>query len=359
MPRILSDEDTTYAAILLNNDQRRIAALLRDEGLLEGSDETIRFSPLSGGVSSDIFLVTDGQNKIVVKRALEKLRVKDDWYADVARNHYEHEYLRFAATYDPDIVPRVVYANDDMGFFVMEYLSDGFVTWKRDLLEKKISHTPARKAGNILGGIHKASWNDATLRRRFDTTEQFIQLRVDPYLYTTGARTPSMQMLFDAEGRRLIHHRRCLVHGDYSPKNLLVGHGRLVIIDCEVAWFGDPTFDVCFLMNHLFLKAVFNNDRAGEYMELVRLFWDSYANALGKEYLADIEHHVGRLLLMLMLARVDGKSPAEYLTDDKKKDIIRVFVRHNLTKDFFTDPVRNLSELWTRVIKDALNTELT
>ena len=61
-----------------------------------------------------------------------------------------------------------------------------------------------------------------------------------------------------AEAERLVTCRSVLVHGDFSPKNLLVSGDRLVIIDCEVAWYGDPAFDLAFLLNHLCLKALYH-----------------------------------------------------------------------------------------------------
>jgi|UniRef100_A0A7C6AFN9 aminoglycoside phosphotransferase (APT) family kinase protein len=333
----------------LTENQLKITKILRREGLLNGQDKSIRFIPLSGGVSSDIFLVTDGKSKVVLKQALEKLRVRDDWYADVTRNRFEHEYLRYVSKLDKTIVPEVLYFNDEMGFFVMEYLDD-FRSWKSDLLNKKLSKKYARKAGEILGNIHRISWNDKELFQKFDTTKQFIQLRVDPYFYTAGKKNVEFLKLFEQEGKRLIQHRKCLVHGDYSPKNLLVKNDRMVIIDSEVAWYGDPTFDVCFLLNHLFLKAIYNDELAPDYMELASEFWDTYMETLGKEHLADIERYVGMLLLMLMIARVDGKSPVEYITDERKKQIIRTFVKTNLGEDFSKDPVQKISNIWTKTI---------
>ncbi len=345
-------DNSTRSENNLTKSQLEIANMLIEEGILNGPVDKIQFSPLSGGVSSDIFLVSDGNQKIVVKQAVKKLRVKDDWYVDVTRNHFEHEYLRYVARLDANVVPKVLYHSDEKGFFVMEYLSNDFFTWKANLLKKKLSKTCAQRVGEILGKIHRESWGDKSLLHKFDTTELFIQLRVDPYLYTTGKRTPEFCELFEQEGKRLILNRKCLVHGDYSPKNILISNDRVVIIDCEVAWFGDPAFDVCFLLNHLFLKAIYNNEIATAYMELARLFWDSYTDVLGKDYSAEIEKHVGRLLLMLMAARVDGKSPVEYLVDERKKQMIRAFVKNNLTKDFSFEPVRHLSILWANAIKE-------
>jgi len=334
---------------ILSGKQFMIAKILLKEGLLHGSPNFITFTRLGGGVSSDIFLVTDGMQKLVVKQALRKLRVKDDWYADIGRNRSEYYYLKYVSGIDQNVVPKVLYYNQEKEFFVMEYLA-GFSTWKSELMAKKISKEYAKKAGEILGNIHRLSWNNIELLQQFDTTKLFIQLRVDPYLYTTGKRIPKLYPLFEHEGQRLIANRKCLVHGDYSPKNLLVKDGKLVIIDCEVAWYGDPTFDIAFLLNHLFLKAVYNNDIADKYMNLANIFWESYANAVEENQIYEIERYIGRLLLMLMLARIKGKSPVEYLNDKRKKSLVKSFVMMHINEDLSIDPVKKLSNDWKEYI---------
>jgi aminoglycoside phosphotransferase (APT) family kinase protein len=328
-----------------------MAVELIDAGLLLGQPGEVSFTPLSGGVSSDIFLVSDGSRALVVKRALPKLKVKDDWYADTSRNRAEHEYLSYVAKLDPRFVPRVLYKNDKGGFFAMEFLGEGYATWKSLLLERRVNPAHAVAVGQLLGKIHSASWLDEVLRADFDNTELFVQLRVDPYLITTGKRTPALQDAFFQEADRLVEQRLCLVHGDYSPKNILVSPDRLAIVDCEVAWFGDPTFDVCFLVNHLFLKAVHNDSIAAEYLCLANRFWQSYVAELGADRAAEVERHVPRLLLMLMLARVDGKSPVEYLTDEGKRQAIRDLVTSLIQSEAVPATLTELGKRWLRTIQ--------
>ena len=284
-------------------------------------------TPLAGGVSSDIYLVEDGDTRFVLKRALPKLRVKDEWLADVSRNQYEQAYIDYVAGFLPDAVPRILHRDPEHGFFTMEYLGDGFANWKKLMLGGVYDYGHADQAAKILGTIHKRSWNDPKVAERFDTTANFIQLRVDPYLYTTGARHPALKAMFDEEGQRLTETRRCLVHGDYSPKNILISPARMVVLDCEVAWFGDPAFDVAFLLNHLVLKSVLLATHPEPVIEMVHHAWANYQQALGKPLRLPLEPNVTRLLLMLMLARIDGKSPVEYLSETQ-----RSFVRDFTTK---------------------------
>ena len=332
-------------------DKEKKIELLQKSGLFDENQDKIQLFPLEGGVSSDIFLVSNGQKKLVLKEALEKLRVQMDWHADIKRNRLEHEFISFVATFDDKSVPKVLLFDDIEGFFVMEYL-EGFHTWKSELLQGILSKEYAKSAGNILGGIHRNSWNNLSLLKQFDSTDQFVQLRIDPYLHTTGNKYPKFTDLFFNEGIRLMKNRKCLVHGDYSPKNLMVNTGRMVIIDSEVAWYGDPAFDIAFLLNHLFLKSIYNHKLAREYMDLAFTFMSSYTEALGESKLVDILPGLGRLLLMLMIARVDGKSPVEYLKNEDKREAIRKFVLSNLKEDFSLDPLPKITGRWLSTIEN-------
>jgi NAD(P)-dependent dehydrogenase (short-subunit alcohol dehydrogenase family) len=69
---------------------------LRDAGLA-ASDEAPAITPLTGGVSSDVFRVDLRGGPICVKAALDKLRVAADWRAPVERSANEAAYLRVVA----------------------------------------------------------------------------------------------------------------------------------------------------------------------------------------------------------------------------------------------------------------------
>lgn len=293
-----------------------LAQRLQNAGLIDGDD--MRVTPLTGGVSSDIVLVESSQGKIVVKAALEKLRVKDDWFADVSRNRVEQEYFEHAARIVPGSVPRILGGGD--GWFAMEFLGSDLRNWKSELLAGRIEIEHAKLAGGVLGRLHAASWNDPAARERFATLPNFHALRIEPYLLTTASRVPEAADLLRAEASRLAETRVALVHGDFSPKNLLVGPRRLVVLDAECGWFGDPAFDTAFLLTHLHLKALLH-PRA---VELVPAFWSAYAHACGH----DLEQRTVRLLLCLLLARVHGKSPVEYLSEAQHGFITRFVLAH-------------------------------
>jgi aminoglycoside phosphotransferase (APT) family kinase protein len=294
---------------------------LRGAGLLAEGPAEIR--PLSGGVSSDIARISQGERSFVIKRALAKLKVKDAWFADVGRNRHEQDYLRYAARIAPGSVPRILHGDRAGGWFAMEDLADGWVPWKSRLLAGDTDPAPAAEAGRLLGCLHAASWGEPQARATFDTSPFFQDLRVSPYLETTADRCPDVANLVRAEALRLTSTRLALVHGDFSPKNMLVQSERLVLLDAEVAWFGDPTFDVAFLVTHLLLKAVHLPTSSPGMRTLATTFWNSYATQLGPGRASRVEAHLPRLTLCLLLARVHGKSPVEYLSDASRALVSR------------------------------------
>ncbi len=323
-----------------------LATLLHSSGA--ASAEAV-ITPLTGGVSSEIVRVEDGGRSFVAKRALAKLKVQDDWRADPGRCRYEHRYMTTVAKFLPDAVPRVLRTDDDGGWFAMEWLGAGWTNWKDEMLAGHADPLTAAEAGRILGEIHRRTCGRDDLRRAFETTENFEALRLDAYLLTTGRRHPPLEAFFRAEADRIRATRECLVHGDFSPKNILRNGARLVILDCEVAWYGDPRFDLAFLLNHLHLKALHHAPHGTPFAALVAAARDGYFRARGLDNAATaaFDREVGHLLLLLLLARVDGKSPVEYLAAaPAKQDFVRRFVSIRL--DAKPDRLAALSASWFR-----------
>lgn len=252
-----------------------------------------------------------------MKRALRRLRVRDEWIVDTNRNKYEADYLEYVSRIVPNAVPKVIARGD--GWFAMEYM-EGLHNWKALLLAGDCCPEAAAAAGNTLRKIHDFTRQDEVVRASFSTLANFEQLRIEPYLITTGKRHPVLRDAFEQAASELRNASECLIHGDFSPKNLLVSsdHRRIVILDCEVAWFGDPAFDVAFFLNHLLLKALLHAPAEPGLRKLVESFHAAYRPDPA------LERRILRLLLLLMLARVDGKSPVEYLSPEKQ-NIVRSY----------------------------------
>jgi len=331
------------------DEQQLLRHRLLDEGVIRS--DSAKMTPLVGGISSEIYRVVDGEQTFVVKRALKQLRVEQPWFANTARNQYEQAFLRYVAGFRPDAVPRLIFSNPTVDYFCMEYLS-GFSNWKEDLLaapcDENLCHANlSDSAGTLLAQIHAHSWGDPAAERDFDTTENFEQLRIDPYLRATAAKNPALAEPILLEADRLRQSRKCLVHGDFSPKNLLHREGRLVVLDCEVAWYGDPAFDMAFFLNHLCLKALYHLPKRPPLAMFVEAAWEAYQKT--NPHALQIEAHTSRLLPMLLLARVDGKSPVEYLTDDGKLRCIREFASAQILRASPLDLSSLLEDWFTHI----------
>lgn len=286
----------------------------------------IEVVPLSGGVSSEISLVRAGDQEFVVKQALEKLKVKDDWHCDTVRNITEYNAIKFVSRFMADAVPKVLHGDAENRLILLEYLGAGYTPWKSQLLAGQIDESTAVKVARLLASLHNATWEDDEAREMFDTTDSFYSLRLEPYLITTGRRHPDVSELFEEEVERLQKTRCSLVHGDYSAKNILVSINRLVILDWEVAWYGDPAFDLAFLLNLLYLKSLHLRHQSESFLRLIDTIRTTYCQSL-THFGQELERRICRLTLMLMLARVDGKSPAEYLSREKDQEFVREFTK--------------------------------
>ncbi len=301
---------------------------LRDHNLIEDRHPTVE--TLAGGVSSDVLLIKSGGDAFVLKRALPKLRVAEQWYADVGRNGTEYDCLRFLAHILPESVPTVLHHNPKLNYFCMEYLGSEYSNYKAMLLSGDQQPATARRAAYILAVLHQRSWNNDRVAAKFETTDQFWSLRLDPYLITAARRNPALRKQLRSEADRIAATRVALVQGDFSPKNILVSQHRLVILDCEVAWYGDPAFDVAFFLNHFMLKAVHLLPWFNGLLSLAEEAWKFYQQTLGVARSDKLDERIARLLPMLMLARVDGKSTVEYLCDESKRALIRNFAHQQI-----------------------------
>lgn len=309
-----------------------IMAVLRRAGLLElGAPPPM--VPLTGGVSSDIWRVDVAGKQYCVKRALEKLKVQADWRAPIERNSYEAAYLEVVDRLVPGAVPGLIYVDAAASAIVTRYLDPkAYELWKTALMAGEIDPAVAAAVGDRLGRIHSLTADDAAIAARFRSDQVFHAIRLEPYLLATAETQPMVATQLRALARRTAATRRCLVHGDVSPKNILVGRLGPVLLDAECAWFGDPAFDLAFVLNHLALKARHRPADAQRFADAFRQLVDAYLGHVDWEPVAAVEERTTSLLPGLMLARVDGKSPVEYLTGGKEKADVRAFAIHHLTE---------------------------
>jgi aminoglycoside phosphotransferase (APT) family kinase protein len=307
-----------------------IAAALREMALV-GAHTSVSLTPLAGGVSSSIYRADLPSGVVCVKRALSRLKVAAEWHAPVERSRYEAEWMRVAADLAPGSVPRLLGEAPLHRAFAMEFLPpDRFPVWKTELRDGRATAADARAIGRALGRIHRGTADQPTIAARFATAAIFEAIRIEPYLLATAAVHGDLAPRLDGLAASVRAHERVLVHGDFSPKNILLGPEGPVVLDAECAWFGDPAFDLAFVLNHLMLKAVWRPAFCDLYWASFRALVSAYFDHVDWEPDAEVDRRTAELLPALLLARIDGKSPVEYITDAADRDSVRSFARHHL-----------------------------
>lgn len=290
---------------------------------IQASDDDGRWTPLTGGVSSDLWRVDLPERTVCVKGALERLRVADDWHAPVSRNAVEYAWLQFAGRERPAGVPRVLGRDDELGFFVMEFLDpSSHPGWRSRLMAGAVDPGFAAAVGDLVGDLQARSARDPAMPATFATDANFEALRLHPYLRVTAARNPRVAQQLEQLAARTAATHLALVHGDVSPKNILVGPEGPVLLDAECAWFGDPAFDVAFCLTHLALKTLVRPDARAALLESGSALLAAHESHVDWEAPGAHAARVATLLPALLLARVDGASPVEYL-DPAQRDLVR------------------------------------
>ena len=298
---------------------------------LVGADATPAMTPLPGGVSSDIWRVDLPGGPVCVKRALARLRVDAVWEVPVERSRYEWAWLQEAARVDPAWVPPLVGQDPVSSCLVMGFLDPAVhPLWKAQLRQGRADEATAREVGTRLAAIHRATAGRADLRGRFDTGRIFHAIRLEPYLLATAERHPELRPRLAGLAATTAETRLALVHGDVSPKNVLVGPRGPVFLDAECAWYGDPAFDLAFCLNHLLLKCLWTPAATPLFLASFGEMSGAYLRGADWERPERLEARAASLLPGLLLARVDGKSPVEYLTAEEDRNRVRRVARRLL-----------------------------
>lgn len=290
---------------------------LHTSGRIEPGERP-RIRVLAGGVSNRTVLVERATGEAwVMKQALAKLRVKADWFCDPQRIEREAAGLRWLAELaPPGAITPLVFEDPAHHLLAMQAVPQPHENWKSTLLAGRIDADAVRQFAELAAAIHRRSADrSAEFQPRFADRQFFEDLRIEPYYSYTATQTPAaagfLRALIADTRRRML----CIVHGDYSPKNCLIHAGRLVLLDHEVIHWGDPSFDVGFAMTHLLSKAHHLSAHRRRFAAAATQFWQTYRHGLGDGGVAEaIEPMSVRQTLGCLLARVDGRSPLEYLT---------------------------------------------
>jgi 5-methylthioribose kinase len=287
---------------------------------------------LPGGVSNRTVRVTwsDGQ-AWVLKQALEKLRVKEDWFSSPDRIHVEAKALRWLNRLAPaGMTPDFLFEDVPNHLLAMEAVPRGYENWKSMLLSGHIVPNYFEQFGFLLGTVHrKSSEAGPELSHTFADTRYFESLRLDPYYGYAARKAATAAGFLTTLSRETLRHKLSLVHGDFSPKNVLIYQDKLILLDYEVVHFGDPAFDLGFALTHFLSKANHLPSHRAAFGDAAVLFWQSYTGEVAPLHWEGVESRAARHTLACLLARVLGKSPLEYLTSDeaaRQRDLVIKFM---------------------------------
>lgn len=295
---------------------------LREKGWINPGP--VRVEPLGWGVSNVVFRVQTDRQIFVLKQSRPQLRTRDAWFSDIERVWREMEVMRMLHPLLPEpTVPEVLFSDRDNYVFAMSHAPPGARVWKEQLLHGDIDLSIAELAGKILGRIHERTALEKSLVEPFADSAVFVQLRVDPFYRRIQERLPELADAVDPLIEQMLDKREALCHGDFSPKNILTHAQGFTLVDYETAHLGDPTMDLGFFLSHLLLKTIKRHLDHARHLELTRAFWRGYAQEVTFAPLAELQArgilHCG----VCVLARIDGTSPVDYLSEEPLRQAAR------------------------------------
>jgi Ser/Thr protein kinase RdoA (MazF antagonist) len=226
----------------------------------------------------------------------------------------------------------------------MEYFPpDTYPVWKSLLAAGQADAGFAARVGETVARIHAATAGREDIARAFANQAQFHALRLDAYLLHTAAKHPDVADTLRALAQSVATARIALMHGDMSPKNILCGPDGPIFLDAETCCFGDPAFDLAFCLNHLLLKCIWHPEHATAYAASFVALYEAYFAKADWEEQAGLERRTAGLLAAFLLARIDGKSPVEYITSESDKAFVRT-----MAKGFLNDRHKTLDGMLAR-----------
>lgn len=289
------------------------------------ANEPAEVEVLTGGVSNVVLAISTQRKKMVLKQALAELRVAQKWEADRRRAIVEAHALELFHKLSPNQVPNLLFLDPERFILILERVPIGSVVWRTSLLNGQIDPNVPAVLGTTLAQWHNFCENNENARTQFMEDSLFEQLRIDPFYRSVSQKNGSLKPVIDRLINELAGDQTTVVHGDFSPKNIMVGADRQVyILDFEVTHVGNPVFDLAFLLSHLLCKT-FRTDQLIErelFFLSAQKFYSSY------EVIRPIAVSLSLHTALLALARVEGKSPVDYLDSNMQKALVSYTKNH-------------------------------
>ena len=301
----------------------------------------IHIKKLEGGVSSDVYKVQTNSKTYCIKRSLPKLRVLKEWFADTKRLRYEYLWLKHCKKIIPNSIPNIYQFSAKQDFLILEYLNEkNYTTLKSKLLNKDIDINVINKISKNLSKIHNESTGKFVKKKFINNSKNFYDLRLDAYFNEVGRVYPHLKKIIKNIIKNYEKYSSTLVHGDFSPKNILIFNKNIKYIDAETCNFGDPAFDVVYFCNHLLLKSIHIPDKKNKFIKSYENFFNTYLKSIKFSQRKNFIDRCIAMVPIMLLARIDGKSPVEYITKKNIKNKIRL-----LSFNLINDPPESLEYL--------------
>jgi len=301
-------------------DEGSVIPYLTKRGLLSGNAIV---EVLTGGVSCVVLAVASNQREIVVKQALPELKTKAKWVADQRRAIVEADAMRVYQSITPDSVPELLDCDEANFTLTMSRLPNTCTNWKQDMLEGRIHPEMGEKLGKILAQWHNETAVNAAIKAKFMEGELFEQLRVSPFYRAVADKNPNLLQVINSLIKEITTEKIALVHGDFSPKNILATPDHSpIVLDFEVAHTGNPVFDLGFICAHLLCKTIRTNNGAEKdaLIATATNFLNGYRQSCNLAIADSLPQHVA----LIALARVDGVSPVNYLDESAKRELVAI-----------------------------------
>jgi aminoglycoside phosphotransferase (APT) family kinase protein len=286
-----------------------LRAYLSGQGRIKPG-ERVKINILRGGVSNRTVRVERESGEAwVLKQALPRLRVATEWLSDPARIHIEAEALRTLPEVTPaGSIPAFVFENEQENLLAMQAVPDLHENWKQQLLSGRLQALHVQQCAGLLASIHReAQTRNARFRTRFGNRSFFKTLRLDPYYRYSASVEPAIAPFLSDLINETLNHALTLVHGDYSPKNIVVYRDQLILLDYEVVHWGDPAFDLGFSLTHFLSKARHLQALRRSFAEAAALYWRIYSTETESlSWFNELEPRVVRHTSGCLLARAVG-----------------------------------------------------
>ena len=303
-----------------------LVSYLRKHGFIK-INENPSCKILTGGVSNRTILVSREQSKgFIVKQVLTKLNVKEDWFSPPERIFVEARALEVLTNLIPKgCSPELIFEDRDQFLLIMEAIPQPHENWKSLLLRGIVRFDHVDQFARLLAAIHGQTNHNNFYARLFSEKKFFESLRLDAYYHFASEHVPEAREFLHRLSIETSKEDICLVHGDFSPKNVLIHKYKLVLLDFEVMHYGDGAFDLGFALTHFLSKANHLKESRGEFIKAAQRFWASYN--LIRNVDPKMEERAVRHTLGCLLSRVKGKSPLEYLSDKERASQLEICLK--------------------------------